>query len=228
MRAHWLQHVAFEGLGSIEAWLEKENYEISVTRLYEFSEFPQLENIDLLIIMGGPMSVNDTDVYPWLFDEIKWIREAIDQRIPILGVCLGAQLIARSMGEKVYANDEKEIGWFPVHGLEGRQTPRFLFANSPECFHWHGETFDLPHGAELLASSDGCRHQAFLLGEKVMGLQFHLETTAEGAQGIVEHCNEELVDGLYIQTKAEILSAPPVQYEKINGMMKKVLSYLTS
>ena len=228
MRAHYLQHVPFEGLGSIEPWLKTNGYEITCTRLWESTGFPDLGEIDLLIVMGGPMSVNDEGQFPWLTAEKAYIRSAIESATPLLGVCLGAQLIASAMGASIYPNSEKEIGWLPIQGINSSkksQESGFNFPPETTVFHWHGETFDLPSGATLLASSAACANQAFELGSAI-GLQFHLETTPESAQQIVAHCRSELTDGRYIQSESEILSATPEHYAAINQLMAKVLAYL--
>jgi GMP synthase-like glutamine amidotransferase len=226
MRAHYLEHVPFEGLGSIALWLEAAGYGITSTRFYEAAELPDLAMIDLLVVMGGPMSVNDEDAFPWLVPEKRFIRQAIDSGKPVLGVCLGAQLIASAMGAKVYQNTVKEIGWFPVQGVSSVHGSFFRFPSSTKVFHWHGETFDLPSGSTLLARSEGCENQAFQIGPKVIGLQFHLETTPESARAIVSNCRAELVPSLYIQTEEEILSAPLAHYQSINQLMGNILSFL--
>lgn len=226
MRAHYLQHVPFEGLGSIEAWLYSAGYEITSTQLYESTNFPPLEEVDLIIVMGGPMSVNDEHEYPWLSKEKNYIRNGIDTHKPVLGICLGAQLIANAMGAKVYQNSVKEIGWFPVQGASHDSASLFNFPPSTQVFHWHGETFDLPLGATLLASSEGCVNQAFQIGASVIALQFHLETTPESAIEIVSNCRDELIPSQYVQTEEEILSVKEENYNTINQLMGDVLSFL--
>ncbi|MEW8197867.1 MAG: type 1 glutamine amidotransferase, partial [Candidatus Thiodiazotropha endolucinida] len=114
MRAHYLQHVPFEDLGSIENWLKRSGYEITRTRLYESEELPGIESVDLLVIMGGPMSVNDDQDFPWLVEEKEFIKKVIESGKPVLGICLGAQLIACSLGAEVFSNSVKEIGWIPI------------------------------------------------------------------------------------------------------------------
>ncbi len=226
MRAHYLQHVLFEGLGSIESWLHTAGYEITNTQLFESAEFPALDEIDLLVVMGGPMSVNDEDKFSWLPQEKKFIRSAIDSGKPVLGICLGAQLIANAMGAKVYENSVKEIGWFPVQGVPAISSSFFIFPPSIEVFHWHGETFDLPPGATLIARSEGCDNQAFQIGKSVIGLQFHLETTPKSAREIVSNCRGELIPSQYVQTEEEIISFKPESYSSINQLMGNILSFL--
>ena len=226
MRAHILEHVPFEGPGSIAFWLKEAGYQITHTRFYDSADLPELKAIDLLIVMGGPMSVNDEDRLSWLALEKKYICEAIDSGKPVLGICLGAQLIACAAGARVYQNPEKEIGWFPIQGLLSNDRSVFNFPQSLDVFHWHGETFDLPAGAVRIAESRGCKNQAFQMGRSVIGLQFHLETTPETARELVFNCRDELIPSPYVQTEDKILSAKPDQYQSINGVMNKILDFL--
>lgn len=226
MRAHCFQHVAFEGLGSIDSWLASHGYELTATRFFESADIPDLQAMDLLVVMGGPMSVNDEDRFPWLAQEKKFVREAIDSGKAVLGICLGAQIIANAMGARVFPNRAKEIGWLPIHAIAHADESIFNFPASATVFHWHGETFDLPSGAVRLARSEGCENQAFQLGKRVIGLQFHLETTPTSAREIVSNCRDELIAGRYVQTEEDILSAGPDRYELINGLMGSVLNFL--
>jgi GMP synthase-like glutamine amidotransferase len=227
MKVHVLQHVSFEGFGSIGAWLEEKSAAIRYTKLFENQELPAIDTMDILIIMGGPMSVNDEAEFPWLIREKEFIRSAVKRGIPILGICLGAQLIASAMGASVYRNPVKEIGWFPIRRVPvaggNLQLPE-------ECivFHWHGETFDLPEGAVHLAESAACVNQAFQLNRNVIGLQFHMETTVESANALIENCREELIPGPYIQSEQMLRSVPPSAYRSVNAIMNEVLSYLAS
>ena len=226
MRAHCLQHALFEGLGRIAPWLEAAGYEMTNTKFFESVKFPDLKKIDLLVIMGGPMSVNDEDDFPWLVDKKQFIRKAINSGKPVLGICLGAQLIASAVGARVHRNPLKEIGWFPIEVFA--LNDRSIFTSPPkvEVLHWHGETFDLPAGAVHLAKSDGCENQVFQIGNVVIGLQFHLETTPQAAREIVSNCRDELVPAKYIQTEEEILSAQQERYKPINRLMDSILSFL--
>ena len=225
MRVHVLQHVPYEGIGSIASWLESQKATIRYTRFFEADPLPSPGSVDTVIAMGGPMSVNDEDKLPWLISEKQFIRDAILQGIPVLGICLGAQLIAGAMGAKVYRNPVKEIGWCPVRAIPAA-TEKFRLPTDCTVFHWHGETFDLPPGAVLLASSDGCKNQAFQINRNVIGLQFHLEATPESVSALVENCRDELVFGDYVQSEAELRAAPVSSYTAINAIMNQVLAYL--
>ena len=179
MRVLAFRHVPFEGLGLIEPALRLRHIEVDYADLYQpGAATPDIGRYDALIFMGGPMSVNDD--LPFLHQETDFIRQAIARRQPILGICLGSQLIARAMGATVRRNSAKEIGWYGLQFTPAAAGDRLFDELAQETvFHWHGETFDLPPGAELLASSDLCRNQAFRVGEQVYGLQFHLEVTPE-------------------------------------------------
>jgi GMP synthase-like glutamine amidotransferase len=226
MRAHYLQHVAFEGLGSIEPWLLNAGYEITRSQLFASPALPGVDEIDLLIVLGGPMSINDEAEFPWLVPEKTFIRDFIASGRPVLGICLGAQLIANALGARVYRNPVKEIGWFPIEAVATEETGAFTFPPSMEVFHWHGETFDLPPGATLTARSAGCENQAFQIGRSVIGLQFHLETTPESARQIVANCRAELVAAQYVQSEQAILAAGADRYRAINARMDDLLSFL--
>jgi len=221
-----LQHVPFEGLGSIEAWLSQRRASVQFTRFYQSPVLPDLRSVDFVIAMGGPMSVNDEREFPWLKGEKAFIREAVRRGLPVLGVCLGAQMIASALGARVFPNAHKEIGWFPVRAADGN-SDAFRFPDQATVFHWHGETFDLPAGAIHLARSSGCEHQAFQVGASAIGLQFHLETTPETADQIIRHCRDDLVPGEYVQNEAVLRAVPDEAYRGINRLMDEVLSYLT-
>ncbi|OPY84141.1 MAG: glutamine amidotransferase [Syntrophus sp. PtaU1.Bin208] len=226
MRAHTLQHVPFEELGSIETWLRAAGYEITRTPFFQTASLPSPDEIDFLIVLGGPMSVNEEDRYPWLLHEKQFIRRCIERGKSVLGICLGAQLIASALGARVYRNSAKEIGWFPIEAIPSTQEAIFRFPPAIEVFHWHGETFDLPAGAIPLARSEGCENQAFQLGRSVIGLQFHLETTPQSARQIVEHCRKELIPSEYVQSETAILGTAAEKYGVINELMSRVLSFL--
>ncbi len=225
MHAHILQHVPFEGPGSIGDWLAGNAARVSSTRFFEAAQLPPPAGIDLIIALGGPMSVNDETQFPWLQDEKRFLAEAITGGKAVLGICLGAQLIASALGARVYPGAGKEIGWFPI-SAEPAAAGCFAFPARTDVFHWHGETFDLPAGAVRLASSAACRNQAFQIGARVIGLQFHLETTPGSAAALIDHCVDELVPGRYIQPEAALRNVAHADYARINALMCAVLGYL--
>jgi GMP synthase-like glutamine amidotransferase len=227
MRVHCLQHVPFEGIGCIGRWLEARSAEISVSKLFEAAHLPRAGEIDWLIVMGGPMSVNDEASHPWLVPEKRFIAEVVAARRRVLGICLGAQLIASSLGAGVSANPEREIGWFPIEPTPAAAHSPFraIFSGPLDVFHWHGETFDLPDGATPLATSAACAHQAFCIGERVLGLQFHLETTPESAQALIEHCPGDLAPGRFVQAGSEMLRDEE-RFRRAHGVLYALLDRL--
>ena len=207
MRIHYFQHESHEGLGCIEDWSKRKEHSLTSTKFYEDAKLPDLSTFDFLIIMGGSMGVNDEDKYKWLMSEKNFIKKTIDSKKPVLGICLGSQLIAASLGARVYQNKYKEIGWMNIDMTNDAQD-NFLFTLFPQKLkvcQWHGDTFDLPDGAILLAESEGCKNQAFIYNKHVLGLQFHLEFTEESLKELINFGREELVENKYVQTEKEIL-----------------------
>lgn len=228
IRVHYLQHVPFEGLGYIEDWITKNNYRLSETRLYDNPNFPALESFDMLVIMGGPMGTYEEGKYSWLKDEKAFVRKAIDAGKIVVGVCLGSQIIASVLGAAVYPNKEKEIGWLPITFTD--DFARNLFESEGEAstvFQWHGDTFDLPKGARLLASSEACVNQAFLYKEKVLGIQFHLEVTQESFTDMLDNGLDELKEGKYIQSETFIRTNTQ-HIPLTNRMIETALNKLTA
>ncbi len=227
MRVHVFQHASFEGLAGIEPWLVKAGAMITYTRFFEAAALPALETIDWLIVMGGPMSVNDETTLPWLRSEKTCIAAAIARGTTVLGICLGAQLIASALGASITRNHEREIGWFPVSRLPGVDLHPLgaCFPPTAEVLHWHGETFALPAGAVHLLRSAACENQAFAYGERVLGLQFHLETTFQSAREMIVEGRDELVPAPFVQTE-EYLLASPLRYERLRPWLEQVLAKL--
>jgi GMP synthase (glutamine-hydrolysing) len=207
MKIHYLQHVHFEDPANIEQWAKERNYQLSGTKLFQENQLPSLGEFDWLVVMGGPMNIYEEEIYPWLAAEKKFIAQAIAAGKQVLGICLGAQLIAAVLGAKIYGNENKEIGWYPVRISEGVQKLP-VFSGLPQtftAFHWHGDTFELPAGSVRAAHSEGCINQAFAYNDgKVIGLQFHLESSHESVAKLVDNCGDELVGGKYIQSAAVI------------------------
>ncbi len=229
LRIHWLQHVPFEGLGSIEGWVKRTGHRLTGTRLWNTETLPAAADIDWLIVMGGPMGVGDEGRFDWLVPEKRFIEACLAAGKRVLGICLGAQLIAEALGAKVAPNPVPEIGWFPVRFDQSIcvDSGWTVFPETLTVFHWHGDRFEIPPGAYLLAASTACDRQAFAFGDRVLGLQFHLETTEEGAAALIEHCKEELTHGAFIQRPADML-AQPVRFAENNRVMEKVLAKMAA
>ena len=226
MHVQVLQHVPFEGVGSMADWFQARGATLHYTRFYEAdARLPDPASCDLIVAMGGPMSVNDESELPWLIEEKAFLRQAIENGVPVLGICLGAQLIASALGARVQPNTVVEIGWFPVWRAESVGEGCFVFPDRIELLHWHGETFELPAGATLLASSEACPHQAFQLGRRVIGLQCHPEMTPAIIADLLDACADELRPGPWVQTPAQ-LAGEPHSYLPGNVLMAQVLDYL--
>lgn len=220
---HWLQHVPFEGLGSMEGWLVDHGYDLFCTRLWADDPLPPPDSFAGLIVMGGPMGIYDDIEYPWLAAEKEFLKKVIARGTPTLGVCLGAQLLADVLGADVTANPDKEIGWFPVR--RSVTVPEKLAGILPAeitVFHWHGDTFTLPEEAALLYSSKACEHQAFLYKEHVLALQFHLESTCDSSASLIDNCRSELVAAPWIMSEGEMLHGAE-RFSEINDCMHRLL-----
>jgi GMP synthase-like glutamine amidotransferase len=190
MRIAVLQHVEFEGPAAVADWAARRSVALRIFHLYRDATRPSLPDFDMLTVMGGPMSANDEARLEWLGPEIALVRAAVAAGKTVVGICLGAQIIAKALGARVYRGQAKEIGWFPVQRT-GSSHP--LFDGLPQTFapfHWHGETFDLPHEAILLASSKITENQAFAMGQHVLGLQFHMEASKESVRALLDNVTD--------------------------------------
>lgn len=231
-RVHYLQHVDFEGLGYIQRWLLENKLEYTATKFYEpGAVLPDPADIDILIIMGGPMSIYDENRYVWLKSEKVFIKNCIAAGKKVLGICLGAQLIADVLGAAVHKAMYKEIGWFPVRPAADSaskdrtgQLLTALFSDHPTVFHWHGDQFELPGGAADLLNSVANGHQAFTLNESVIGLQFHLEVTEQSLERMLEKGGSELGGSEpYVQAEERIRSGSSY-INHCNRLMQQLLN----
>ena len=204
---HYFQHVPFEGLGNIEEWITLNGHSLTSTRFFESAILPEISDIDWLIVMGGPMSVNDEDKFLWLKEEKKFIRKAIDAGKVVIGICLGSQLVSAALGAEVYQNKEKEIGWFDIELTCFAKSDNLFFdmKDRLKVFHWHGDTFDLPENAIHLAYSKGCKNQAYIYKDRVLALQFHLEPTHNSLRQMIDFGRDQLKSGKYVQSEQELL-----------------------
>jgi len=209
MRILCLQHVPFETPSAIADWASARRHALQTVLMHDGVRLPRLADIDMLVLMGGPMSVHDSALLGWLDDEKQYLRRALALGKRVLGVCLGAQLIADALGAPVTRNRHREIGWFPL--LRSDCLPDHLAALLPRsmnAFHWHGETFALPPGAVRLASSAACANQLFAIGDRVLGMQCHLEVTPDDARELAGACADELIDAPYVQDMQTITGQP--------------------
>jgi len=190
-----LRHLAFEDLGRLQPLLERAGYTVRYIEagVHTLAEYPPLEP-DLLVVLGGPIAVYDIPDYPWLAEEINWLRKRLLEDRPTLGICLGAQLMAAALGARVYPGGKKEIGWGPLQrgrasaGLPGMDE---YIESAGAILHWHGDTYDLPTGARHLASTDIYANQAFAWGKNCLAFQFHAEFEARKLeQWLIGHCME--------------------------------------
>jgi GMP synthase-like glutamine amidotransferase len=221
MRVHWLQHAEHEELGCIGPWLAARQFRVRSTRLHAGDTPPAVTDFDWLIVMGGPMNIYQHDRYPWLIHEKALIRDACVNNKKVLGICLGAQLLADVLGGRVTQNGHQEIGWFDVQLTEEGSRNKFFYgipASFP-AFHWHGDTFAMPPGHQNLIKSDACVNQAFA-GASCLGLQFHLEVTHADAQRWL--ALDAPVAERHVQPAEEILREP-ARFAQNNRLMEQIL-----
>lgn len=189
-----LQHVACESAGAIGDALQRQGIAQRVVRIFAGEPVPRELTDDALVVMGGPMGVYESDRYPHLLDELRLIEDALRRERPLVGVCLGSQLVAAALGARVYPSGFKEIGWYPVDLTDAALTDPVL-GRAPRrftAFVWHGDVFDLPRGAVHLASTEMTAHQAFRYGEDAYALLFHLEVTRAQVDAMLTAFAEEI------------------------------------
>lgn len=223
-------HVPFEGLGSMIPLIRKGNHSLRSVNLWEGGVLPDPGDFHLLIVMGGPMAVGDVEAYPWLVEEKRFIREAVEGGMKVLGICLGAQLIAEALGGSVSPGTHREIGRHDVikgpaaeHCALGRALPERFPA-----FHWHGDCFSIPPGAVPLGCSEACAAQGFVHEDRIVALQFHLEATPDSAAALIRNCPDELAaGGPYVQSP-DIIAGTPRDFEEMNSLMELVWNTLVN
>ena len=229
MRALLLQHIAVEGPGRLGPFLEQRGWELDTKALYAGDGLPaEPQDYHAIIIMGGPMGVYDEAAYPFLRQEHTFLQRAITQQVPMLGICLGSQLLARALGARVYPNACKEIGWYTVD-LSAAGRSDVLFQGAPAAlpvFQWHGDAFDLPTGAVALASSPQCTHQAFRYGERVYGMLFHLELVPAMIHSWLATFQEELAGVQAYIDPQRIVTEMPQYFEQYQRVSTQIFANL--
>ncbi len=228
MRIVAFQHVPFETPARIGRWARRHGHALEVVRTDLAAALPVPDAYDALVVLGGPMGVPDAPA--WLAREIDAVARAVDAGRAVLGVCLGAQVIAAALGARVFRMARREIGWFPVtrtvRAADGPAWARAL----PEVFvplHWHGDTFELPAGARRLARSDACENQLVEFAPRVAGLQFHLEMERDGVEALIARCADELEPGgPTVQTPAQIRAGVESHCQRANELVDSILDAL--
>ena len=210
MRFHILQHVPFEGPARFLDWTTIRQVEVGYTRFYDETwALPALDEFDALLVLGGPMGAYDTDKFPWLIEEIAFLKTVIASGKKMVGICLGSQLLAAALGSNVYPHAHREIGWWRIYKMQ----PHPIFNEIPDAFtvfHWHGDTFDMPEGAVHLARSNGCENQAYIWNDQVLGLQFHMEMGEVDIRSLLVHFKGDLdPDQPFVQSSGDIISGFP-------------------
>lgn len=229
MQVFIFQHVEFEGPGAILPYLQSKGHEVHIVRLYAGDKIPHEDDVDFAILMGGPMSVLDEAKYPYFMKEKELCRDMVQMGKPILGICLGAQMIACAFGAAIKKNPEKEIGWYPIT-LNEKFSRELHLPSSINVFHWHGETFNIPDVAEPFASSQACKNQAFMLGSAI-ALQFHLEATSDSMESMLNNGSEEIESGVaqgckFVQNADEIRKFSKQNKDIANDVLAKILDYM--
>jgi GMP synthase-like glutamine amidotransferase len=225
MKIHYFQHVGFEDPAYILTWARKKGHSVTKTLLFAGEEPGTDFDYNMLVVMGGPMNVYEYDKYPWLAGEKKAVRAAIDQGKYVIGICLGAQLIADVLGAEVTKNAHKEIGWLPVVQTQeiSLKKPFDALPRQYGAFHWHGDTFGVPAGATLQGSSAGCANQGFMRGETVIGLQYHIEATQKSVDALIDNCGDELAPAPYVHPADKIRHDTKTLCKEANGLVAALL-----
>jgi len=217
-----LQHAAYEGPGEIAVWARKHGHTVQVHHLYRGDPLTRPDGFDLLVIMGGEMNIYQDRDWPWLKAERKFIRAALEQGKPAVGICLGAQLIADALGARVIQNAEYEIGWLPIQWTDEARGFFPALGSTSTVLHWHGDTFESPPGAIRLALSEGCPEQGYVIRNKCLGLQFHMEVDPGLVQQFVDG-QGEWPTGRFAQKPATILSGSSAHHEKNRSLLHSML-----
>tara|TARA_B110001454_G_scaffold219191_1_gene251083 strand:- start:47 stop:751 length:705 start_codon:yes stop_codon:yes gene_type:complete len=225
MRIQIFQHVHFEGPGHIETWAIEHGHTFLVTKLYNDDPLPDLDDVDALVVMGGPMGIYDDHRYPWLRKEKSFLLDFIETKKPIIGICLGSQLIAHVLRTPVYRNREPELGWFPVYFTAGSDPVVDKFnERTIDVFHWHRDAFDLPYGATKLAESNATQVQMYLLDRHILGILCHLEMSPNAIEKLLENARSDLADGgTFVQNEKKIIELSSEKCEATKIVLFRLL-----
>lgn len=223
MRCHFIQHAHFETPGSIQSWAQSQNMLIEICHSYRGDPLPEVAPNEPVIFLGGPQSAREYQQYDYLEREIALIKHLIVNKHPILGVCLGAQLIGESLGARTEKSPEKEVGVFPLTlTAEGKTHPYLKdFPHSFDVMHWHYDMPGLPPNAKVLAQSEGCPRQIIEFAPRVLGLQCHFEATPPWLIDLEEFASTDLIPSKFTQTKEQLAQA---NFQEMNHLLHKLLN----
>ncbi|OGT60428.1 MAG: GMP synthase [Gammaproteobacteria bacterium RIFCSPHIGHO2_12_FULL_43_28] len=226
MKILLVTHATFEQPGSIKTWAEHNGHLIEEVKPYAGETLPEIIPFDMVVMMGGPQSPLTIENTPYLNDEIEMLKIALKKNKKIIGVCLGAQLIAEALGAKTERSPNREIGSYSLTLLEDAKCdPVFSqYDSTIDVMHWHSDMPGIPKGAKLIAKSEGCPRQIFRYGDRVYGFQCHFELTKKLVDGMIRHCKHDLKNGDFVMTEKELAN---VDYDEINSKMDAVLDYLS-
>ena len=237
LRVHYFQHIAGEGFGSCYDYLKAHQAKITATEFFalpvdlslELEALPHIDEVDLLIIMGGTMSVNDEANYPWLKLEKRWLRRYLSAGKPAIGLCLGGQLIANALGASVSRNQHQELGWMDVGRVSHVPENYFQIPDKLNIMQWHSETFEIPRGGVRLAENKVFQNQMYQIGRNVLGFQFHPEMTPHALQLLIENEEDSAVfNGQYVQPIAELKKTIKSKFEQGNQLLNQAIEYVVN
>jgi GMP synthase (glutamine-hydrolysing) len=226
MRFAVLQHESFEGPAQIGTWLTRHGHTLTTHNLYLGERLPSLQKIDGILVLGGGMNIYQYRDYPFLQPETAFLKEALEKGKKMIGICLGAQLMAHVLGSTVVQAKEQEIGFYPVYFTPEARTLIPSLPERAEAFHWHGDTYTLPAGCVRLAYSEPCPEQGFVFQDQVLALQFHAELGPTEILGLADHEFANVKPGNFVQPLENMRRHAKFAPHSACPLLESLLQYL--